>query len=144
METGLGSMKSGNTKQKSEGASNIANIVGVMMANREYAHRAHLATSSYSTHMALNDFYDDESDADFDVTEMIDSIAEVAQGKFGKLDIPVMPTNTNYSDPAEVLEESLKQILKEAEGCKGRALNAIVDQIEELYLGTIYKIRELH
>jgi hypothetical protein len=141
---GLAGKYEGKEGKKGMMAEKAAEIVGVLFMSRTYAHMAHLATSSYNVHMALNDFYDDESDADFDVTEMADAFAEVAQGKFGKLKVPVVEMTDNVLMPAEGLQNQLDRILELAEGCDGRAMNAIVDQIEELYLGTIYKIKELN
>lgn len=112
-------------------------IVGILMADRTYSHMAHLKTSGYSAHMALGDFYES-------IGGFIDSFAEVAQGKFGKLDVPVSHVSTELNDSASALESSLEMIWKTADGCDNRALNAILDQIDELYLSTIYKIRELH
>ena len=48
------------------------------------------------------------------------------------------------SNAADVLEASLEEILKDSADCKVRALCNIVDEIEGLYLSTIYKLRELH
>ena len=139
-------LAAGGTKdgKKEMGAIKAANIVSILFADRTFAHMAHLKTSSYSTHMALNEFYDSEEEEDLDVTDLADSLAEVAQGRYGKLDIPVGQISTDLLMPADVLEASLDRILEEAEGCEGRSMNAIVDQIEELYLSTIYLIRELH
>lgn len=137
-------MGKGVDKEKGMLGRKVAEIVSILMADRTYAHLAHLKTSSYSTHMALNDFYDADDEEDIDVTNLADALAEAAQGKCGKLDIPVGQVGTDLMDPAGHLEKSIEKIHEIAEGCKGRALNAIVDQIDELYLSTIYKIRELH
>ena len=141
---GLASMRTSKMKQKEMGAIKAAKIVSILFADRTFAHMAHLKTSSYSTHMALNSFYDADEDEDLDVTDLADALAEAAQGKYGKLDIPVGQVSTSLLMPADVLEASLESILKEAEDCGNRAMNAIIDQIEELYLSTIYLIRELH
>lgn len=141
MKTGMD--KKGMDKEKQMLANKVAEIISILFADRTFAHMAHLKTSSYSTHMALNDFYDSEEE-EADVTDLADDLAEAAQGRCGKLDIPVGVVGTNLTMPADHLEASLEKILKISEGCKARALAAIVDDIEELYLSTIYKIRELH
>lgn len=133
----------GRMKGKGKGADKAAKIVGTMFMSRTFAHMAHLKTSSYNVHMALNEFYEAEDDEDIDVVDLADSLAEVAQGRYGKLDVPFVGLEGSLMQPADALEGHLEMILSEAEGCEGRAMNAIVDQIEELYLGTIYKLREL-
>jgi hypothetical protein len=139
--TGLAKRTS--TEGKGMGAAKAAKIVGIMFMSRTYAHMAHLKTSSYNVHMALNDFYDADEEEDLDVVDLADSLAEVAQGKWGKIDVPFVGIEGNLLDPANGLRKHLEMVLAEAEGCEGRALNAIVDQIEELYLKTIYLIDEL-
>lgn len=135
---GLASMRPGKTgKGMDKGAMKAAKIVSMLFADRTWAHVAHLKTSSFSQHKALNEFYDE-------VVDIADTFAETAQGKFGKLDIPVGAVATEYLMPADHLEDSIKAIRDEAEGCDNRALMNIVDEIEGLYLSTIYKIRELH
>jgi len=121
---------------KGKGADMVAEVVGILFMSRTYAHMAHLHTSSYSNHIALNDFYDD-------VLDHADSIAEAAQGKYGKLTIPYIDLVGSVTQPAETLEKHLDMIRKLADGCEGRAINSIVDQIVQLYLEVIYKLREL-
>ena len=133
---GLAAAKSGKT-MKDNGGAKIASIIARLFADRTYTHMVHLKTSSFAAHKALNDFYDD-------VIGLVDGLAETAQGKFGKLSIPVGQVSSDMTNAADVLEASLEEILKDAEGCKVKALCNIVDEIEGLYLSTIYKLRELH
>lgn len=133
---GLAAAKSGKG-MKDNGGAKIASIISRVFADRTYAHMAHLKTSSNAAHKALNEFYDD-------VIELVDGLAEMAQGKFGKLDIPVGQVSTDMSNAADVLEASIMEITKDAESCKNRVLSNKIDEIEGLYLGTIYKLRELH
>lgn len=133
---GLAAAKSGKG-MKDNGGAKIASIISRVFADRTYTHMAHLKTSSYAAHKALNEFYDD-------VIGLVDGLAEMAQGKFGKLDIPVGQVSTDMSNAADVLEASVMEIVKDGESCKNRALSNKIDEIEGLYLGTIYKLRELH
>lgn len=143
MTGGLAKEMTKPTGHKMEGKAKAAAIVAILFAAREYAHRAHLKTSSYSHHIALNEFYDADEEEDLDVTDLADALAEVAQGKWGKLDIPYVKPEQDLGNPANVLETYLHNILAEAHGCDNRALSAVVDQIEELFLGTLYKLKEL-
>ena len=114
----------------------IAEVVGIMMMSRTYAHLAHLKTPSYAEHVALNDFYDA-------VVDQADCLAEAAQGKYGKLDIGYMSMKDNINKPADGLEKQLHQIKMLMKGCEGSVFISIMDNIEMLYLSTIYKLREL-
>lgn len=136
---GLAAAKSGKgmDNKKDTGATKVASIIARLFADRTYAHNAHLKTSSNAAHKALNEFYDD-------IVDLADDLAEISQGKFGKLDIPVGQVSSSLSSPADVLEASIGVTIQDAEGCSVRAISAKIDEIEMLYLSTIYKLRELH
>ena len=121
----------------------IAKMIGIMFMSRTYAHMAHLKTSSYAKHIALNDFYDDESDADFDITEMADDLAEAAQGIWGKLDIPFIPLKGDVEDPINTLETHITMIENLAKNCQYPFIGNIIQEIQKLYYQTIYKLKEL-
>lgn len=114
----------------------VAKIIGIMMMSRTYSHMAHLKTDSYSKHVALDEFYSG-------IVDFMDSFAEVAQGLFGKLDIPFTDLKGNIDMPVEGLNSHLTMLTTLAKGCENRALNAIFDEITQLYLTTIYKVKEL-
>lgn len=114
----------------------VAEIVGLLLAARTYAHLAHLKTPSYAQHEALGCFYDG-------IVGMADSIAEVAQGKWGKLEFPVKSVIGNVDKPIQVLEGQMEEICDLARGCNVGALKNLFDGVEELYLSTLYKLREL-
>jgi hypothetical protein len=126
---------------KGRGADMVAEMVAVMFMSRDYAHRAHLKTGSYSQHMALNEFYDME-DGD-DVIDLADRLAEAAQGTWGKLDIPYVEMMGNVDKPADGLKMHLEKIQELGDQCGDRALGAIYDEIVLLYKQTIYKLKEL-
>lgn len=114
----------------------IAKVVGYLFMSRDYIHKAHLKTPSYSTHVALNELYTD-------LLEFLDEFAEVAQGMFGKLDIPEYKMEGNINDPISTLHKHVNTLMPMADMCDSRALNKIVDEIEAIYYRTIYKITEL-
>ena len=51
-------------------------FLGTLMSSRTQAHIFHLQTSSYAAHKALNEYYDG-------IVDLIDSYAEMAQGRYG-------------------------------------------------------------
>lgn len=125
---GAGNMKTGKEA--------VAELIGLLFMSRTYAHMAHLKTGSYAEHKALDDFYSG-------IVDLADSLAEVAQGKFGKLDVPAISVNGSVDKPARILEIHMEQVLKLGMSCSSGAMKNIVDEIEALYLSTLYKLREL-
>ena len=114
----------------------VAKIVGIMFASRDFAHRAHLKTPDYSKHMALNSFY-------LEIIELADDLAEVGQGMFGLMSIPTVTFKSDVSDPIKGLTAQMNAVLEEADGCSVGALKNIVDEIQALYLKTLYKMKYL-
>ncbi len=114
----------------------LGRLIGVLFMSRTASHMAHLKTGSYSQHKALNSFYEG-------IVDLADELAEVAQGRFGKLDIPFMPMKGDVEDPAGMLETHLVMIENLAKKCDVGALKNVVDEIQGLYLSTLYKMREL-
>ena len=115
---------------------NVAELLGLLLLSRDYAHLAHWKTGSYADHKALDTFYTE-------LLELTDELAEAAQGVYGKLNVSMSGMKENVSDPIAVLQKHVKKVEMLADGCEGRAINAIVDQIAQLYLETIYKLKEL-
>ena len=120
-----------------KGSEAVAQVIGTMFASRDFAHRAHLKTSSYSTHKALDDFY-------IGVVGKADAIAEAAQGMFGKLDIPVVTLKDDINEPANGLESQLEMIVGYGKGCEESMLLNLLDEVKVCYRTTLYKLRELN
>ena len=118
------------------GKTEAGKIVGYLFMSRDYIHKAHLKTPSYSTHVALNELYTE-------LLEFTDEFAEVAQGVFGKLDIPEYRIEGNINDPISTLQKHVNTFMSMVDMCEVRALNKIVDEVEALYCRTLYKIIEL-
>jgi hypothetical protein len=114
----------------------IAKMVGVLFMSRTYAHMAHLKTSSYSKHKALNAFYDS-------VVELTDALAEASQGKYGKLDIPYIPLKGDINDPIEGLKSHMVMIGNLKKKCDTPFIDNIIQEIEALYSKTLYLMKEL-
>lgn len=121
----------------------VEKFVSVLFMSRGYAHRAHLRTSSYAKHIALNDFYDSGDDDVSDVIDYADRMAEVAQGKMGKLNIPVTELKGDIEDPVDALSTHATMLENIGSKCGDRALSAIVDEVLGFYMQTIYKLKFL-
>ena len=118
----------------------IEKLIGTMFLSREVAHREHLKTNSYAKHEALGGFYDC-------VIGLADGLAEAYQGRNGVIDdIPILSNDRPNSDIIKTLEYHLAVIEKtryKAIEEKDTALHSLVDDIVNLYLSTLYKLRQL-
>jgi len=118
--------------------SNIQEFIALLFLSRDFAHKAHLNTDSYAQHVALSGFYDG-------IVDLADSLAEAWMGrnleKVG--DIPTL--ESPKGDPLDVLLKHLDVVMDVRDFIpkEDTALNNIVDEIESLYLSTIYKLKFL-
>jgi hypothetical protein len=115
----------------------IGKIIGMLMMSRTMAHKAHLKTGSYAKHRALNGFYDD-------VVDLLDELAEAAQGKYGCIDVVDVDEKGDIEDPIMMLETHLKMYQNMAKSIDDRFLQNISDEIEALYYSTLYKLKCLN
>lgn len=120
----------------------FSEFASLLFFSRDYAHRAHLRTTSFAQHKALDDFYTG-------LPDLIDSLIEAYQGRHGLVDIPfvtdAVSSGADIAMPAIVLKQHLDII----EGTRAlaigqdSALQNLVDEIVHLYLSTLYKLRTL-
>ena len=106
---------------------------------RDVAHSVHLNTRSYSKHVALNIFYDR-------IIGAADDFAEAYQGRHGLMGPITLHSAKKTANIIEFLEDSLKEI----EDCRyevadksDSSLQQLIDNIIEIYLRTLYKLRFL-
>ena len=117
----------------------IGRLIALLFLSREYAHRAHLRTTSYAQHMALGDFY-------ASIVDIADSLTEAYQGRHGIIDDIPMLEETDTGEPADVLArhlDSVEKIRYTAVNKTDTALQNIIDEIVGLYLSTLYKLKFL-
>lgn len=119
----------------------IGKVIGIMFLSRDVAHKEHLKSRSYAQHEALGGFYEC-------VITKADQLAEAYQG-MGKLidDIPYME-NDREGTPEEILRRHMLMIKKACGGSKKEeeyegAVGNTLDEIEALYLSTLYKLKFL-
>lgn len=114
---------------------NPGEFVLSLMNARTAAHVAHLRTTSYAKHMALDGFYND-------IVPLIDTFAEAYQGCYGLINF----TGSSFKlekDPV-VLLDGLKAVMTSARAeCKETALQNIIDEMIGLTAQTLYKLRNL-
>jgi hypothetical protein len=116
----------------------LGKFLGTLMSSRTQAHIFHLQTPSFAAHKALDDYYSQ-------ITDLIDSYAEMAQGRYGIIRGYVMQEQIFEDDSA------LKYFLglqKFVDGIRTTLpqdgeLNNTVDEVSGLISSTIYKLKFL-
>jgi hypothetical protein len=113
--------------------------MGILFLGRNVAHSVHLNTRSYSKHMALNTFYDS-------VIDVADAFAEAYQGRNGLIGPIAIPAAKKTTNIIEFLQDQLAEIEKgRYDVCdkSDSTLQQLIDNIVELYLTSIYKLKYL-
>jgi hypothetical protein len=116
-----------------------AQLIGLLFLGRNVAHSVHLNTRSYSKHVALNIFYDR-------IIGAADDFAEAYQGRYGLIGPIAIPASKKTANIIEFLQEQLAEIEKgRYDVCdkSDSSLQQLIDNIVEIYLRTIYKLRFL-
>lgn len=115
----------------------IEDLISRVFHSRNLAHWTHWRTSSYAQHKALGKFYDD-------VIEALDDIVEAYQGAFELVGTIPAP-GKGESDILKHLETEVAWIEENHDKiCKGnRAVANLIDALGDVYLSTIYKLRNL-
>jgi len=118
----------------------IADLIALLFFSRDYAHRAHLATGSYSQHKALETFYED-------MTEAADKLTETWQGQNGKrLKIGYVHDEPDVMEPEATLTKHfhmVKALRYDAVPKDQTMLHNQIDEIEALFAQTLYKLKFL-
>jgi len=116
-----------------------ADFIGLLFLARDVTHSVHLNTRSFSKHMALNIFYERIIDA-------ADDFAESYQGRHGLIGAITLQSAKKTTNVIDFLEESLKQIEDaryEVVDRTDMSLQQLIDNIIEIYLRTLYKLKFL-
>jgi len=116
-----------------------AQLMGLLFLGRNVVHSVHLNTRSYSKHKALGHFYED-------VIGVADAFAEAYQGRHGLIGPIAIPAAKKTTNIIEFLQDQLAEIEKgRYDVCdkSDSTLQQLIDNIVELYLKTLYKLRFL-
>lgn len=105
-------------------------------AVRTAAHLLHLSSTSYAQHVALAGFYDA-------LVGLIDRYAEAYMAMDGQIKSWPTPSKFEASGPIVLLQAYLDTVQAEQGEDESEALENILAEIEELTMGTIYKLRFL-
>ena len=114
-------------------------FLGMLFLARDVTHSVHLNTRSYSKHVALNIFYDR-------IVGAADDVAEAYQGRNGLIGSISLSSAKKTTNVVEFLEGQLEDI--EANRYKicdknDSTMQQLIDNIIELYLSTLYRLRFL-
>jgi hypothetical protein len=116
-----------------------AEFVGLLFLARDVTHSVHLNTRSYSKHKALNIFYDR-------IIGVADDFAEAYQGRYGLIGPISLHSAKKTTNVIEFLEDSLKEIEDARYKVCSKddsTLQQLIDNIIEVYLRTLYKLKFL-
>ena len=99
--------------------------------------RAHLETNKYSSHMALNDYYDD-------MPELVDQLIEDYMGIHGRVfDYSSLINARDFESPVQYLTH-LRRFIVDNKGIFTESeLLSDIDNILSLVDSTLYKLKEL-
>jgi len=114
-------------------------FVGLLFLARDVSHSVHLNTRSYSKHVALNIFYDR-------IIGAADDFAEAYQGRHGLIGPISLHSAQKTANIIEFLQDSLAQIEAgryQVVDKSDMSLQQLIDNIIEIYLRTLYKLRFL-
>lgn len=116
-----------------------SDFVGILFLARDVTHSVHLNTRSYSKHKALQKFYEN-------IIDLADSFAEAYQGRHGLIGPISLMSAKKTSNVVEFLESQLAEIESvRYDVCdkSDTSLQQLIDNVIELYLSTLYKLRFL-
>ncbi len=115
----------------------IEQFFGTLLESVTVAHRFHLATGKFSSHKALNDYYDAAPD-------VIDDLIEAYQGIYGKV-TPLRDTDLPEDD-AVAYFEALRELININKGLfddDDTEVLSRLDDVTSLVDSTLYKLKEL-
>lgn len=114
-----------------------ADLIGHLFLARDVTHSVHLNTRSYAKHKALGGFYSK-------VIDLADDLAEAYQGRYGLIGPITLHSAKKTNNVVEFLEDSLKEIEEARKEYKDdSAIQNIIDEIVDLYLSSLYKLKFL-
>jgi hypothetical protein len=119
-------------------AKSVKKLVEKMFEVRQTSHNVHLQTKSYSTHKALNSYYDK-------LLDLTDTFIETWQGQYGILTGYESMQVTPVDDIISYLEDSVKIFMLGRDSLKesDSHLKNILDEVVALTYRTIYKLKFL-
>jgi DNA-binding ferritin-like protein len=116
-----------------------SDFVGMLFLARDVTHSVHLNTRSYAKHKALQKFYED-------IVDHADAFAEAYNGRHGLIGGISLQSHNKTANVIDFLQNQLDEIEAvryDVADRKDTSLQQLIDNIVELYLTTLYKLRFL-
>ncbi len=116
-----------------------SDFVGMLFLARDVTHSVHLNTRSYAKHKALQKFYED-------IIDHADAFAEAYNGRHGLIGGISLQSHNKTANVVDFLQNQLDEIEAaryDVVDRKDTSLQQLIDNIVELYLTTLYKLRFL-
>ena len=116
-----------------------ADFIGLFFLARDVTHSVHLNTRSYAKHKALQKFYEG-------IIERTDDLAEAYQGRHGLIGPISLMSAKKTTNITEFLQDQLKEIEDaryDVVDKSDTSLQQLIDNIIEIYLRTLYKLKFL-
>lgn len=115
--------------------SDVGEFFGYLFCIRDDAHLTHLAQpdGKLSTHLALNDLYED-------ILPFVDDLIEKYQGVHGLINIKVPPVKA-YTNALQMVQEKYDYVQEYRTIFKESWAQNIIDQIADLLAKTLYKLK---
>jgi len=117
-------------------AKDMGVVFSKLFEARDFAHKAHLESKSYSQHKALDDFYDG-------ILGLTDALVESYFGKYGIQKIQI--GQIKDTDPVSYLED-FANFMEQAHASVEKKDTWVQNQIDEiltLTYSTLYKLKNL-
>jgi hypothetical protein len=116
-----------------------SDFVGMLFLARDVTHSVHFNTRSYAKHKALQKFYEGIVDA-------ADAFTEAYQGRHGLIGGISLQSHNKTANVVDFLQNQLDEIEAaryDIVDRKDTSLQQLIDNIVELYLTTLYKLKFL-
>jgi hypothetical protein len=114
-------------------------FIGMLFLARDVTHSVHLNTRSYAKHKALKKFYEG-------IIPLADDLAEAYQGRHGLIGPIALHSAKKTNNITEFLQDQLDELEAtryDVVDKKDTAIHNIIDEIVNLYLSTLYKLKFL-
>lgn len=110
-------------------------FIAMLLHSATVTHLMHFKTDSYSEHMALGQYYEE-------VVDLVDSLAESIQGKYGVIPVCTTPMVTPNVSPMDYLKSLQSFVAEEREEIpQDSEIQNEVDNVANLINTTIDRLR---
>jgi DNA-binding ferritin-like protein len=119
----------------------MVDLISMLLHSRTQTHSFHLGVTSYAAHKALQKYYES-------IVDMIDTISESYQGKYGLVkfkSVSGLDTDSDIENIISYFEKMAKYVASKRtdDSVKDSFIQNEIDNIEVLIYSTLYKLKNL-